>query len=298
MRTIGHFRSADARAAYVRAYEAAMEALPPPTDGFEVRTSFGCVRGFRWEGVRDTSVPVVLLPGRSAGVPMWGDNLPDLLRSERTVIAVDALGDAGLSEQSVPLSTVGDQATWVEETLDGLGVGVVHTLGHSFGAATTAAHALRFPSRVASIGLLEPAFVLRWPPPSTFVWATLSLVPGPSSWREHALAALGGVEVDEVRARTPVGEMISAAVEHFQSDLPTPRPLSREQLGRLTQPVYVAIAGRRSLAGGERAATRARTLPNAVVDVWPGTTHSLPMQVPADLALRLRSFWDRVDPPG
>lgn len=62
-------------------------------------------------------------------------------------------------------------------------------------------------------------------------------------------------------------------------------------------PVYVAIVSDRSLAGGQHAATRARSLPDATVGVSPATTHSLPMQVPEKLAQRLASFWAQADRP-
>lgn len=293
--TIGRFRNPAGRAAYVRAYEAALAVLPSPTDSFDVPTSLGLVHGYRWAGADTGSLPVALLPGRGAGVPMWGDNLADLLRTGRTIVAMDALGDAGLSEQSAPLPAWADQAVWVEETFRSLGLGRVHTVGHSFGAATAAVHVLHYPERVATLALLEPAFVLCWPPPAAFVWATISVLPGPGSWREHALAALGGVQVQDVRARSPIGEMISAGVQHFASALPTPRPLSRTQLQQLTMPTYVAIAARRSQTG-RRAVARATTLPDVTVDVWPATTHSLPMQVPRELAQRLDSFWGRAEP--
>ncbi|GAA4283206.1 alpha/beta hydrolase [Brevibacterium daeguense] len=293
---VGRFRGPDGRAAYIRAYRAAVATLPTPSDSFDVRTSLGSVHGYRWTGADSEAVPVALIPGRSAGAPMWADNLASILRAGRTVYVMDAVGDAGLSEQSAPLTAFADQAIWIEEAFQRLGVDRVHTVGHSFGAATAAVHAVHHPERVATLALLEPAFVLRRPPAATFLWATLAII-GPKSWREHALAKIGGVDVADVRARTPVGEMISAGAQHYDSSgLPTPRPLSRTHLERLTMPVYVAIAGDRSLAGGERAAARARTLADATVDVWPSTTHSLPMQVPEELALRLRSFWDRSSP--
>ena len=48
-----------------------------------------------------------------------------------------------------------------------------------------------------------------------------------------------------------------------------------------------------SLAGGEAAADNARThLPQATVKVWPGATHSLPMQVPDALGRELLEFWE------
>src|SRR5699024_2809390 len=99
----------------------------------------------------------------------------------------------------------------------------------------------------------------------------------------------------DVRARTPIGELISAGAQHFSDALPTPHPLSRARLERLTMPTYVAIAATRSQAGGPRAAARARGLPDVTVEVWPGTTHSLPMQVPEELASRLADVWSRGD---
>ena len=90
--------------------------------------------------------------------------------------------------------------------------------------------------------------------------------------------------MEEIREVTPIGSMISAAVEHFRAALPTPRPLGPAALAAITVPAYVAIAGRRSQAGGTAAAARARLIPGAEVQIWPDTTHSLPKQVPGPIA--------------
>lgn len=130
---VGHFRSAAGRAAYVEAYERAMSALPPPTSTHDVPTAFGTVRAYEWSTPElDDTVPVVLVPGRSSGVPMWSENLPAFLDHHR-VLAFDALGDAGLSVQSVPLDTIDDQARWIADALTRLGAGDAHVVGHSFG---------------------------------------------------------------------------------------------------------------------------------------------------------------------
>lgn len=217
----GRFRSEAGREAYAQAYAAAMATLPHPSRTDDLPTPFGMVRSYSWVGGDPGRTPLVLLPGRSSGVPMWSDNLPGLLESGRTIVAMDALGDAGLSVQTAPI---------------------------------------------------QP-FARR-------------------SWRDHALARIGGVSVDEVRADSPIGTMISVGAREFRAALPNPRPLTDDQLARLTMPVYVAIAGDQSLAGGQRASVRAAQLPDATVEVWPGTTHSLPMQVTEPLARRLRAFWD------
>lgn len=297
MRT-GYFRNPAKRAAYTAAYGAAMALMEPPSRSCDLQSSFGTVRTYIWEGRREDAAPVLLLPGRTSGVPMWATNLPGFRASGRTIVAFDAIGDAGMSVQTVPLRSVADQATWIEEALAQLRLPQVHSVGHSFGAATAANHALRHRDRLASLTLLEPVFILRWPPAMTFVWATVAVLPGPRSWRDQALAAIGGVTVDDVRASDPTGDLIAAATEAFDSSsLPTPRPLSTAQLEALDMPVYVAIAGRGSQAGGAKAAARARShLPNATVQVWPEASHSLPMQEHEALAQRLVGFWDGAEP--
>lgn len=292
---LGRFRTAEGRQRLVAAYADAMAAMPAPETA-DVGTSFGSVRVYTWQadGVRP---PVLLLPGMNAGAPMWADNLPGLLASGRTILAVDALGDIGMSVQTAPIRSMSDQAQWVEETLEALAYPRVHSVGHSFGGATAANHALRHPGRVASLALIEPVFTLRWPPVSTFGWAALATLPVPKSWRDRALAALGGVPVAEMRRESAIGTLISVGSQTFTTSLPTPRPLSRAQLESLRMPVYIAIADHRSLAGGAKAAARARTeIPDAAVEVWPDTTHSLPMQERERIAERLRAFWDRAEP--
>ncbi|SIN85457.1 alpha/beta fold hydrolase [Agromyces cerinus] len=293
---LGTFRTEQGRARFIAAYEAAMAELEMPDRVTDVSTSFGCVRSYTWHGDEPTAPPLVLLPGKTAGAPMWAENLPGFRKTGRTIIAFDALGDAGLSVQRVPLRTPADQALWLDEAITALGHDLVHTVGHSFGGATAATHAVRHPQRLVSLTLLEPVFTFGWPPLSLFGWAALTTLPVPQLWREHALASIGGVSPEEVDTAGPTGTLISVASETFVSRLPTPRPLTTAQMEILRMPVYVAIAESRSLAGGAPAATRAeRRLPNATVEIWPDTTHSLPMQAREPLSVRLRSFWSMAD---
>lgn len=292
---IGRFKSEADREQFAAAYDDAMGTMPEPTSTTNAETTFGRVRAYTWAGDSEAP-PVLLLPGMRAGAPMWSENLADFRESGRSVVALDALGDAGMSVQTKPLASVVDQAQWLDEALDGMGVASVHAVGHSFGGATAAGYALRFPERVASLTLLEPVFTLRWPPPSTFFWATIAALPVPARWREHALAAIGGVTVEDVRTPSAISTLISEASRTFASALPTPRPLSATQLATLRMPTYVAIASQRSLAGGPAAAAAARAaLPAGTVEIWPETTHSLPMQVRHPLGERLRAFWTSAD---
>jgi pimeloyl-ACP methyl ester carboxylesterase len=219
---------------------------------------------------------------------MWSENLPGFLTDHR-VIAFDALGDAGLSVQGAPMESFEDQALWMQQVLTELAPSGAHLVGHSFGGATAATYAHRFPDRVVSLTLLEPVFTFAYPPARLMGWAMLSSLPGiPDRVRNAALGRVGGVEYDP---NDDMAKMIAAGSEHFSASLPQPAPLDDDQLQELTMPTYVAIADRDSLAGGGAAADRARRLPDGTVEVWPDTTHSLPMQVKDKLDSRLKGFW-------
>lgn len=291
---VGSFLDEDARDRYVRAYELAFAQMDAPDRTADIATRYGTVRVYEWAQAGAADPPVLLLPGRSSGVPMWQENLPDLL-PHRRVIAVDALGDAGLSTQTAPLTSMADQAAWIDGTLTGLGENRAHIVGHSFGGATAAAYARGFPQRVASLALLEPVFTLAWPPASTFLWTTIASLPVPQPMRDRALARIGGVDVSDIRARTPLSDMIASASAGYRAALPVPRVLTAEQLATLPTQTYIAIADRSSLAGGKRAARRGHDIPGAQVQTWPDTTHSLPMQVHEQLAQRLTRFWNDSD---
>ena len=168
--------------------------------------------------------PVLLLPGRTSGVPMWSENLADLL-AHHSVIAVDALGDAGLSVQSTPLTSTEDQAIWIDEVVRRLAPEGVHLVGHSFGGATAVTYARLHPERVRSLVLLEPVFTFGYPPARLMAWTVLASLPVlPEAWRERALAEVGGGERAE--PGDPIATMINAGAAHYRAQLPNPRLLT------------------------------------------------------------------------
>lgn len=285
--------------AYESAYLKAMSTMPPPTHTQDVRTELGVVRAYAWvadETAPGAALPVVLVPGIRSGVPMWSENLPHWVGA-RTVYAMDAIGDAGMSTHTVPFETFDQQSDWLEHALAGLDIPRAHVVGHSFGGALAATHALRHPDRIASLTLLEPIRVLRGMPPATIVWSSVLVLPVPQAWKDRALAEIGGVSVEEVRERTPVSHMVDMASRHYDSTTLLPRTLSDAEWQSMRMPVRVEIASRKSLAGGRQAAQRARALGVGTVVVRPNTTHSLPIQAASALGEELESFWADHDQP-
>lgn len=305
---VGFWRSEAGRAEYVRAYDRAMAGLPPH-EARDVRTDFGTVRVYRFaprasaEGADTT--PIVLLPGWGSGAPMWGENLPGLLglqgdgaQPARTVYALDALGDAGLSVQEVPLNSAQAQADWVAQTLRGLGLRRAHVVGHSFGGWAATNLAIHHPEAVATLSLLEPVQTfagLRW---QMYVASIPSAIPWlPRSWQDRALQVIGGSD-EPIDRSDPVAAMIDAGTRGYVSKRSFPARPSDEQLRALPMPVYAAMAGNSAVTPDpEATVARARSLvPRIEARVWPGATHSLPMEQTAAIDAELLAFMAKNEP--
>lgn len=289
----GHWRSQSGFEAYRISYDQAMATVPEPSLTHDVRTDFGSVRVYEWlpdPGGTADHLPVVLVPGIRSGVPMWAENLPHWI-GRRRVLAMDAVGDAGLSTHAVPFESFDHQVDWLEQALAEMNLDRAHVVGHSFGGAIAATHSLHHPARVASLTLLEPVMVLHAMPPSTYLWASMLLLPLPQNWKDRALAEIGGVSVEEVQERTPVAVMVDQGATHYDSVTLTPRTLSDTEWDSMPMPIHVEIASDKSLAGGETAARRARRLGLDRVILRPETTHSLPLQAAEQLGPELLAFW-------
>jgi pimeloyl-ACP methyl ester carboxylesterase len=295
---VGHFRSEEGRKEYAASYAAAMGQLPEPTRTMDLDTDFGTVRVYEFSSARTRgSTPIVLLPGRTSGVPMWEANLPGLAE-ERIVYALDALGDAGMSVQTRRIGDAADQAAWLDQALARLGEPKVHLVGHSFGGWLAANYAARYPERVATLSLLEPVFVfggIRWQVYLKSIPASLPFLP--RSWREAMLADFGGAE--EIDPDDPVARMISDATEHYVAKLPLPERLSPERLRSLSMPVSAAMASDSAMHDSAAATRVAREdVRDLRIRTWPGATHSLPMEFSDRLDRELLEFMAAHEPPG
>lgn len=293
---VGYWRSAEGKQAYKEAYAEAMGSLPVPTQTYDVATAYGMVRVYKWANEQHRAkTPAVFLPGRSSGVPMWSTNLSAIAET-RPVYALDALGDAGLSNQGVPLKNGADQAAWLDHVLNDLQLESVHMIGHSFGGWTAANYASRHPQRVATLILLEPVFTfqgLNWDVYLKSIPASLSFLP--ESWRNAFLQDIGGgspADLDD-----PIARMIAEGIEHYAASLPTPEQISLEQMGNWDFPVFVAMAGKSAMHNGaEAVAVANENVKDAQAKLWPDATHSLPFEIASELNKEMIDFMHANEP--
>jgi pimeloyl-ACP methyl ester carboxylesterase len=291
---VGHFRSDSSREHFLSVYRDALATLPPFAESADVPTSFGCVRIYRFDGPSG-GAPVVLLPGRNASTPMWRANIPPLMK-HRSLIAMDLLGEAGLSLQDKAIRGPADEAQWLDEALSELGLDAAHLLGVSIGGWTATNGAIRRPGHIASVTLLDPAITFA-PVPAKAVLASLALFPPgvPEALRRRVLRWIaGGAEVDDAM---PEAALISAGAQDFVISKAMPRLFTDNQLRSLDRPVLALIAGRSVMLDPARAAARARRLlPQGQIEVWPHASHAINGEYPDEIATRAHRFWDEVEP--
>ncbi|OMC51237.1 carboxylesterase [Mycolicibacterium fortuitum] len=286
---LGAFVSDAAFAHFLRTYEAGMAGLPD-FELFDVPTSFGAVRAYRFAGP-DNGPPVVLLPGRNASTPMYATNLgPLLLR--RTVYGIDLLGEAGLSVQHKVIRGGPDQAQWLDEALAGLGLDRAHLLGVSVGGWTATNCAVHRPARIASLTLLDPVFTFTGVPVKAILASVAMLAPGvPESWRLRVMSWISGGA--DMEAAAVEAALIDAGAKDFTLRTPAPKLFTDDQLRGLDVPVLALIAGRSVMLDPERAATRARELlPRGQIELWPEASHAINGEYPDEIAERAGRFWD------
>lgn len=292
---LGKFRTEDGERKYKEAYSDAMKLLPQPNRRFDVETDFGVVRVYEFvNDETELEIPIVLLPGRNSGTPMWAENLEGLL-SERKVYTIDILGDAGLSVQSKPIETADDQALWLEQVFEEMELSQLHLIGHSFGGWNAANYTVHYPNRVMTLSLLEPVFVftgLRW---DFYVKSIPDSLPFlPNSMRGKLLADIGGTT--EIDMNDPLARMIAEATEHYSVNLPLPKVIKKKKLSEFKMPIYVALGGKSVIHDSQKAYNSAlQNIKELEIKIWEDGTHSLPMEYVEEINQELLEFMRRID---
>lgn len=307
---VGHWDGTGGFDRYLAAYEETFEDLPDPDEVVDVRTDYGVVRVYRFTSTRedgsehdsttehdgatehDTSSapvdPLVLLPGRSSGTPVWADNMPSL-RDIGDVYAIDLLGEPGLSVQSRPIESDADQAAWLDQTLAQLPEDRFHLVGLSIGGWTAANLATHTTQHVAGLTLLDAPLVFDDLPlgtvlrtiPIAFPWA-------PRAWRDSFNSyTAGGATVEDV----PLARMIEAGTQHYRLRLPAPARIDEERLAGIDVPLLALIAGRSVMHDPAVAAdTATRVLGAEQVHVYDDASHAINGEYPQEIAADIEAF--------
>ncbi|MGW1163772.1 bifunctional 3-oxoadipate enol-lactonase/4-carboxymuconolactone decarboxylase PcaDC [Streptomyces sp. NPDC002513] len=234
---------------------------------------------YRFDGPEDAPV-LILGPSLGTTWHMWDRQIPELTQQWR-VFRYDLPGHGGAPAH--PADSVGDLATRLLATLDGLGVQHFGYAGCALGGAVGIELALRRPERLASLALIAAS--PRFGTADEFrqrgvIVRTNGLDPiartSPERWFTAGFAAAQPAitewAVQMVRTTDP-GCYIAACEALAAFDV-------RAELGRIGVPTLVLVGSEDQVTGPAEARTLVAGIPDARLAVVPGASHLVPVEQP------------------
>ncbi|HEY2203519.1 MAG TPA: alpha/beta fold hydrolase [Pseudonocardia sp.] len=269
------YRSPDGVGAVLDAYRRLLEDWPVELRRLRLPTREG-----------DTAVldcgpvdapPVLALHGSMANSAAWLPHLAGLTGQVR-LLAVDLVGEPGLSAPTRPALDSDAPAGWLDDVLDGLRLDVTPLLGMSLGGWLALDFATRRPERVSRLALLSPSGVGRRKV-GVLAKAVLLRPLGDKGRRRLLREVVGPTRFDGQPWSAPFAELAMLTAEHFR---PRTEPIpifSDDRLARLRMPVLAVLGGRDVLLDSGQTGSRLRaSVPHAEVLTLPEVGHVLPDQ--------------------
>ncbi len=232
------------------------------------------------------------LPGRGASTPMWVPNLEGL-REERPVYTIDLLGEPGMSVQTKMIENQKQQAEWLNEVIEGLGLEKVHIVGVSVGGWTTMNLARYNPEHIASASLLDPVFVFAQMPVKMILASIPASVPiVPKFIREKMLSYVSGEA--EANDDEPISKLIESGMSNYKLKTPAPDLFTKEELKNINVPVLALIAEKSTMHDAAKAVeTGEKYVKDIDIVNWKNASHAINGEFSNEVNARILDFVEK-----
>lgn len=246
----------------------------------------------------ERGLPVVFVPGAVTPAEIsyrsllqkLGDDLDTVLKDLEVYAA-----DAPPANYELCLEAEG-----IRRAADEAGFDPFHLVGYSGGGAASLAFAARYPERLRSLALIEPAWVGNegWTLDEIAYWQEIDrLMALPPAERMEGFARLnsGSGKLCPPSGRQPAWMARRPAGLVVMTGAFRRHHLDVERLRQFTRPVYVAVGGLSHPAEWSKAERLAAIFPDVRVEVYRDRHHMDPPQraEAGRLARALRELWDR-----
>ncbi|PDY04408.1 alpha/beta hydrolase [Bacillus cereus] len=290
---VGHFTSEKGKEDFQIAYDESMALLPKPNDTKNIKTKYGTIRAYYFTKEENKhKEPILLLPGRGASTPMWVPNLEGL-REKRPVYTIDLLGEPGMSVQTKVIENQKQQAEWLNEVIEGLGLERVHIVGVSIGGWTTMNLARYNPEHIATASLLDPVFVFA----QISIKMILASIPAsvpivPKFLRERMLSYVaGGAEASDDE---PIAKLIESGMRNYKLKTPAPDLFSKEDLKNIDIPVLALIAEKSTMHNSVKAVeTGKKYVKDIDIVNWKNASHAINGEFSNEVNARILDFVEK-----
>ena len=270
------FKTRDGEAAFMAAYDAAMNLWPVPYDEFEIPSRFGSTHVIAC-GPKDAP-PLVLLHGYMATSLMWAPNVADFSRHFR-VYAIDVMGQPGKTIPRDPIRSSADYVAWLSTTLYGLRIHRFSLAGMSFGGWLALNYAIAEPQRVERLVLLSPGGLL--PLVKQFTLRALLMTYVPTRFIVNSFMRwIGFTDAPGETDARPLFDLMYLGMKHFRFAVETlrvrPTAFSHGELTTIQAPTLVLIGGGEVIYDPAKALERAlRLIPDVRGTLIPHSRHDM-----------------------
>jgi pimeloyl-ACP methyl ester carboxylesterase len=285
------FKTAIGQAGYMAAYAAALDLWAVPHQSRLVLTDYGKTQVVSC-GPED-AFPLVLLHAGQASSTMWFPNVAEVsLRFH--VLALDTLGEPGMSVPIRPNATKRDMALWLHGVFGALGISRAHVMGLSRGAWLALNLATQIPDAVERIVLLSPAAA--FVPLNSFFSSVAAMVMRVPS-RFVARFALNSWVARGFNVNAVFAEQFMTGLQNWNWQVNRsgysgimPCTFSDDELRQISHPVLLLI-GEVDRLNPPRALERARlTIPHLDGETIQHAGHFLNMERPQEVNARVLRF--------
>ena len=288
------FRTVAGRDGYCALYDEAVGQAPVPVEELDLDGRYGVTHVLA--AGDPAAPPVVALHAKALSATMWLPLLPALAASRR-VYLVDAVGDLNKSVASRVLSSTEHVVSWIDETLDALGLDVTALVGASIGAWMATCYTLAHPERVERLALIGPAGLVSRPHARWMLYAFDAGKIRPGLDRITTFVDSMAMPTTAPRLREdpwrPVVQQFIQGTPTFRSRMnePLPRLADLDALAAGGIPVEILVGAQESLHDGRLMAERFRErLPSAEVTLVEDANHLLFIDRTDLVAEHLRRF--------
>jgi pimeloyl-ACP methyl ester carboxylesterase len=260
----GSWVSDAAREKFLAAYERAFALWPQPCEELDIETATAITRVHAYRP-HPGGDPVVLLSAFNAAG--WYPHVAALAK-DGPVYGIDIPGDPNPSVPRALMTPPESCAAWLDELLAQLSDRPAHLVGFSYGGWIAMNQAIRAPSRIASITLLDPAGLTKLD--ARFWWwlsisGLASLTPMPL--RRHLARWLDSPSM----AQQELMQLMWAGTRGYHAEPKFPDILTDDELRAIDVPVLLVAGARSALLTPAEARARASLMPHADVAIVPGS---------------------------
>jgi pimeloyl-ACP methyl ester carboxylesterase len=255
-------------------------------------------------GSRGSGEPIVLIHGFPTSSHLWRDVVP-LLPSGRRVVILDLLG-YGRSDRPMERDlSIKGHADRVIALLDALRIQYAAIVGHDLGGGIAQYLAVRHPTRVERLCLIDSVGFDEWPTRQIkMAKATLPLTRHlPTTWilsalrsemeRGYAQEARGARSIDIYIRPFCSPEGRDVLVEHLEALDPEETVALGPRLGEIMAPTAVITGAHDPFLASNVARQLHEAIPHSTLDVIPDVRHFTPEESPEAISAIMEQWLTR-----